>query len=143
MSSPVTKAAGSQSFRNFIPKTLSGFINCSAVRLKPIIATVKMLKRHLLTLLNYHHYRLTNATAEALNSRIQAIKARRARLPFLPKLPNQNPFLPRQTRPQPCLKSHGKARRTPLKLAHISLKGNRLQTPVVRIVILADCEGNS
>jgi len=38
----------------------------SAVRLKPIIATVKMLKRHLLTLLNYHHYRLTYATAEAL-----------------------------------------------------------------------------
>ena len=44
-------------------------------RLKPIIATAKMLKRHLLNLLNYHHYRLTNATAEGLNSRIQAIKA--------------------------------------------------------------------
>jgi transposase len=34
-----------------------------------------MLKRHLLNLLNYHYYRLTNATAEGLNSRIQAIKA--------------------------------------------------------------------
>jgi transposase len=44
-------------------------------RLKPMMATAKMLKRHLLNLLNYHHYRLTNATAEGLNSRIQAIKA--------------------------------------------------------------------
>lgn len=44
-------------------------------RLKPVIAAAKMLKRHLLNLLNYHHYRLTNATAEGLNSRIQAIKA--------------------------------------------------------------------
>jgi transposase len=44
-------------------------------RLKPMIAAAKMLKRHLLNLLNYHHYRLTNATAEGLNSRIQAIKA--------------------------------------------------------------------
>jgi transposase len=44
-------------------------------RLKPMIAVAKMLKRHLLNLLNYHHYRLTNATAEGLNSRIQAIKA--------------------------------------------------------------------
>ena len=40
-----------------------------------MIAAAKMLKRHLLNLLNYHHYRLTNATAEGLNSRIQAIKA--------------------------------------------------------------------
>ena len=49
---------------------------CSALsRLKPMIAAAKMLKRHLLNLLNYHHYRLTNATAEGLNSRIQAIKA--------------------------------------------------------------------
>jgi transposase len=44
-------------------------------RIKPMIAAAKMLKRHLLNLLNYHHYRLTNATAEGLNSRIQAIKA--------------------------------------------------------------------
>jgi transposase len=44
-------------------------------RLKPMVAAAKMLKRHLLNLLNYHHYRLTNATAEGLNSRIQAIKA--------------------------------------------------------------------
>lgn len=44
-------------------------------RLKPVIAAAKMLKRHLLNLLNYHHYRLTNATAEGLNSRIQEIKA--------------------------------------------------------------------
>ena len=40
-----------------------------------MIAAARMLKRHLLNLLNYHHYRLTNATAEGLNSRIQAIKA--------------------------------------------------------------------
>ncbi len=40
-----------------------------------MIAAAKMLKRHLLNLLDYHHYRLTNATAEGLNSRIQAIKA--------------------------------------------------------------------
>ena len=49
-------------------------VQCAA-RLKPMIAAAKMLKRHLLNLLNYHHYRLTNATAEGLNSRIQAIKA--------------------------------------------------------------------
>jgi transposase len=44
-------------------------------RLKPMIAAARMLKRHLLNLLNSHHYRLTNAIAEGLNSRIQAIKA--------------------------------------------------------------------
>jgi transposase len=32
-------------------------------------------KRHLLNLINYHHYRVTNATAEGLTSRIQAINA--------------------------------------------------------------------
>ena len=51
-------------------ETLKGSKRC---RLKPIIATATMLKRHLLNLLNYH--RLTNATTEGLNLRIQAIKA--------------------------------------------------------------------
>ncbi len=65
-------------------------------RLKPMIGAAKMLKRHLLNLLNYHHYRLTNAIAE----RIQ-----RPGLPFLPKLPSPNPLLLWQTRSQSCLKS--------------------------------------
>ena len=68
-------------------------------RLKPIIATAKMLKRHLLNLLNYHHYRLTNATAEGLNLRIRAIKANAQPLSFVLKLPRPN-LLPRQTRSQ-------------------------------------------
>ena len=51
------------------------YVRAVRCQLKPMIAAAKMLKRHLLNLLNYHHYRLTNATAEGLNSRIQAIKA--------------------------------------------------------------------
>ena len=74
-------------------------------RLKPMIVAAKMLKRHLLNLLNYHHYMLTNATAEGLNSRIG--------LSLLPQLPNPNPIFPQQTRSQPSLKSHGKSGGTP------------------------------
>lgn len=51
------------------------YARAARCRLQPMIAAAKMLKRHLLNLLDYHHYRLTNATAEGLNSRIQAIKA--------------------------------------------------------------------
>jgi transposase len=44
-------------------------------RLPPIIKVAKMLKKHLFNLLTYHWHRITNAVAEGLNSRIQALKA--------------------------------------------------------------------
>ncbi len=43
-------------------------------RLKPIIDAAKTLKRHEAGLLSYFAHRITNAGAEGLNSRIQAIK---------------------------------------------------------------------
>jgi transposase len=43
-------------------------------RLKPIIEAAKTLKRHEAGLLAYFAHRITNATAEGLNSRIQAIR---------------------------------------------------------------------
>jgi transposase len=44
-------------------------------RLKPIAKKAKMLKRHLVELLNYFRQRITNAKAEGFNSRIQSIKS--------------------------------------------------------------------
>ncbi len=44
-------------------------------RLQPMSDTAKMLKRHVNELLNYFWHRITNAMAEALNSRIQEIKS--------------------------------------------------------------------
>jgi transposase len=44
-------------------------------RLQPIKKVAKMLKRHLDGLLNYFNHRVTNATAEGFNSRIQSIKS--------------------------------------------------------------------
>jgi transposase len=44
-------------------------------RLEPVRKAAQTLKTHLLGLLNYFTHRLTNAMAEALNGRIQAIKA--------------------------------------------------------------------
>ena len=43
-------------------------------RLKPIIEAAKTLKRHEAGLLSYFAHRITNAAAEGLNSRIQAIR---------------------------------------------------------------------
>lgn len=43
-------------------------------RLKPIKGVARMLKKRLPQLLNYFKYRITNATAESLNSKIQWIK---------------------------------------------------------------------
>jgi len=43
-------------------------------RLPPIIAAAKTLKRHLANLLTYFTHRITNATAEGINSKIQTIK---------------------------------------------------------------------
>ena len=43
-------------------------------RLNPIIDAAKTLKRHEAGLLSYFAHRITNAGAEGLNSRIQAIK---------------------------------------------------------------------
>jgi len=44
-------------------------------RLKPIADTAKMIKRHLENILTYLKHRITNAVAEALNSRIHQIKS--------------------------------------------------------------------
>jgi transposase len=43
-------------------------------RLKPIIDAAKTLKRHLANLMTYFTHRITNATAEGINSKIQTIK---------------------------------------------------------------------
>lgn len=43
-------------------------------RLQPIIAAAKTLKGHLANLLTYFKYRITNATSEGINSKIQMIK---------------------------------------------------------------------
>lgn len=44
-------------------------------RLKPIKKVAAMLKKHLTGLLSYFRHRVTNATAEGFNSRIQSIKS--------------------------------------------------------------------
>jgi transposase len=43
-------------------------------RLQPIIDAAKTLKRHLANLMTYFTHRITNATAEGINSKIQTIK---------------------------------------------------------------------
>jgi len=45
-------------------------------RLEPIIAVARMMKKHLVRILNYLRSRLTNAITEALNAKIQEIKYR-------------------------------------------------------------------
>jgi len=47
-------------------------------RLAPVIKVAKMLKRHLPNVLSYFTHRITNATAEAINSRIQWLKKQAA-----------------------------------------------------------------
>ena len=44
-------------------------------RIKPMIKVAKMLQRHLPEILSYFRYRITNATNEGFNSRIQSIKS--------------------------------------------------------------------
>jgi len=43
-------------------------------RLNPVIAAAKTLKRHLPNILTYFRHRISNATAEGLNSKIQMVK---------------------------------------------------------------------
>lgn len=43
-------------------------------RLKPVIKAARTVKNHLPTILTYFTHRITNATAEGLNSKIQTIK---------------------------------------------------------------------
>jgi transposase len=43
-------------------------------RLKPVLATAAMIKRHLPNVLTYFAHRITNAVAEGLNSKVQTIK---------------------------------------------------------------------
>jgi transposase len=49
--------------------------NAMCSRLEPIKKVVKMLRRHLVGLLNYSRHRICNACAEGFNSAIQLIKA--------------------------------------------------------------------
>jgi transposase len=44
-------------------------------RLEPMIQAAKTMKRHLANILTYFTHRITNATAEGLNSKIQMVKA--------------------------------------------------------------------
>ncbi|NLH74330.1 MAG: transposase [Verrucomicrobia bacterium] len=47
----------------------------SRSRLKPVIVVAQLLKRHLENLLAYLKHHITNAVTEALNSKIQSLKA--------------------------------------------------------------------
>jgi transposase len=49
--------------------------NAMRSRLEPVKKVVKMLRRHVLGLLNYSQHRISNACAEGFNSAIQLIKA--------------------------------------------------------------------
>lgn len=51
------------------------YFSATHSRLKPIIDVAKMLKRHFENIITYIKYRITNAFAEGINSRIQQIKA--------------------------------------------------------------------
>jgi transposase len=44
-------------------------------RLEPLIAVARMLHRRLVGVLNFYPHHITNAAAEGLNARIQAIKS--------------------------------------------------------------------
>jgi transposase len=44
-------------------------------RLKPMVEVAKTIKRHINSIMNYFRFRITNATAEGLNSKIQIIKS--------------------------------------------------------------------
>ncbi len=44
-------------------------------RLKPVISVAKMLKNHLDNIMTYLKHRITNATAEGFNAKIQTIKS--------------------------------------------------------------------
>ena len=43
-------------------------------RLKPVIEVARMIERHLDNVLTYFDHRITNATSEGLNSKIQTVK---------------------------------------------------------------------
>ncbi|NQU14427.1 MAG: transposase [Desulfobacteraceae bacterium] len=43
-------------------------------RLDPIIQAAKTLKRHMNNIMTYFKHRITNATAEGINSKIQMVK---------------------------------------------------------------------
>jgi transposase len=43
-------------------------------RLKPVVGVARMIERHLDNVLTYFDHRITNATSEGLNSKIQTVK---------------------------------------------------------------------
>lgn len=51
------------------------YFSATHSRLKPVIKVAKMLKRHIENILTFIKYRITNAFAEGINSKIQHIKA--------------------------------------------------------------------
>jgi transposase len=61
------------------PKRAEGFFRrwyfwATHSRLNPIVAAARTLKRHLSNILTYFKHRISNATAEGLNSKIQMVK---------------------------------------------------------------------
>ena len=62
-----------------IPKRAEAFFRrwyfwATHSRLSPIVAAASTLKRHLPNILTYFKHRISNATAEGLNSKIQMVK---------------------------------------------------------------------
>ena len=51
------------------------YFSATHSKLKPVIDVAKMLKRHIENILTFSKYRITNAFAEGINSKIQHIKA--------------------------------------------------------------------
>jgi transposase len=43
-------------------------------RLKPVVKVARMIQRHLKNVMTYFDHRITNATSEGLNSKIQTVK---------------------------------------------------------------------
>lgn len=58
--------------RLFFTKWYVWAVRC---RLKPMVKVAKMLKRHLERIVTWFQHRITNATAEGFNSRIQSLKS--------------------------------------------------------------------
>jgi len=58
--------------RKFFDSWYGRAVRC---RLKPVVAKAKMIKQHIDCMLNYFEFRITNAAAEGLNSKIQTVKS--------------------------------------------------------------------
>ena len=75
-------------------------------RIAPMIEAAKTLKRHLANILTYFKHRITNATAEGINSKIQMVKTHGLRLPEPGPLPGRDLLPLRRSRPLSSAGSH-------------------------------------